>query len=146
MAESDYFSEILKLAEVHKFDAEVLYGKIVRLLNERLIEHSPVPDILYHYTNSAGLFGIIRSQSFWASHFEYLNDTKEIVVLTAAAHTYIDGQLELTNKAGESNLISDCPENLRINLLSMWRGNANLTDQYAPYISSLSAHGDLLGQ
>ncbi len=34
-------------------------------------------NILYHYTSLEGLLGIINSQSMWASHCEYLNDSSE---------------------------------------------------------------------
>ena len=37
-------------------------------------EHSE----LFHYTGAAGLAGIIQSQTLWATHYEYLNDSEEI--------------------------------------------------------------------
>lgn len=33
---------------------------------------------LFHYTNAKGLIGIIESQSIWATHYAYLNDSEEI--------------------------------------------------------------------
>lgn len=33
---------------------------------------------LFHYTNAEGLIGIIESQSIWATHYAYLNDSEEI--------------------------------------------------------------------
>lgn len=33
---------------------------------------------LFHYTNSAGLSGIIQSQTLWATHYAYLNDAEEV--------------------------------------------------------------------
>ena len=35
------------------------------------------PDTLYHYTNLEGLMGIIQDKAIWATHTQYLNDTKE---------------------------------------------------------------------
>ena len=35
-------------------------------------------DSLIHYTSAAGLAGILRSQTLWASHYAYLNDQQEI--------------------------------------------------------------------
>jgi hypothetical protein len=32
---------------------------------------------LYHYTNQAGLLGIIKNREIWATHTQYLNDSKE---------------------------------------------------------------------
>jgi Protein of unknown function (DUF2971) len=33
---------------------------------------------LIHYTSAAGLAGILRSQTLWATHYAYLNDTAEV--------------------------------------------------------------------
>lgn len=35
------------------------------------------PEILYHYTNTQGLFGIIKSGKIWASSYRYMNDSQE---------------------------------------------------------------------
>lgn len=37
----------------------------------------PIPNVLYHYTNSAGFLGIIQSSEVWCTHTQYLNDTRE---------------------------------------------------------------------
>ena len=36
------------------------------------------PEILYHYTSAAGLFGIISTGKLWGSHYNYLNDASEL--------------------------------------------------------------------
>lgn len=36
-----------------------------------------IPDGLYHYTDSAGLHGIINQNVLWATHAAYLNDSQE---------------------------------------------------------------------
>lgn len=33
---------------------------------------------LFHYTSAAGLDGILRTQTLWASHYAYLNDATEV--------------------------------------------------------------------
>ena len=33
---------------------------------------------LFHYTNAAGLDGILKSQTLWATHAEHLNDSQEL--------------------------------------------------------------------
>ena len=38
-----------------------------------------LPDELYHYTGIYGLRGIIESQTLWATHYKYLNDSEEII-------------------------------------------------------------------
>ena len=35
------------------------------------------PPVLYHYTNSAGLMGIVGNSEIWCTHTQYLNDTQE---------------------------------------------------------------------
>lgn len=51
-------------------------------IQERLetidIDTNKTPSELIHYTDSAGLLGIINSSSLWASHAQYLNDESEI--------------------------------------------------------------------
>jgi hypothetical protein len=39
----------------------------------------PLPDELYHYTGIQGLKGIVESQTLWATHYKYLNDSQEII-------------------------------------------------------------------
>ena len=37
-----------------------------------------VQNFMYHYTNAAGLKGIIENECFWFTDYRYLNDTSEI--------------------------------------------------------------------
>ena len=37
-------------------------------------------DCLYHYTTLEGLKGILETQTLWATHFEFLNDSSELKV------------------------------------------------------------------
>lgn len=41
------------------------------------IRSDPPQGLLYHYTTQAGLLGILKSKSIWATHIRYLNDTSE---------------------------------------------------------------------
>lgn len=41
---------------------------------------SEVYSSLYHYTTFNGLMGILTSQSLWATHYKFLNDSTEIVL------------------------------------------------------------------
>ena len=41
---------------------------------------SEVYETLYHYTTWAGLLGILRTQTLWATHYKFLNDYSEIVL------------------------------------------------------------------
>ncbi|GAA0224182.1 DUF2971 domain-containing protein [Marinomonas primoryensis] len=44
--------------------------------NSTLLTSIGIP-MLYHYTSLEGLLGILNSQSIWASHCEFLNDSSE---------------------------------------------------------------------
>jgi hypothetical protein len=45
------------------------------ILNEALSKMPHIP--LYHYTTQTGLLGIIGKREIWATHTQYLNDTRE---------------------------------------------------------------------
>src|SRR6266853_5638707 len=49
---------------------------------------------LYHYTDSAGLIGILKSSLFWATNIYYLNDRSEVkhcadLIKERLAHTLV---------------------------------------------------------
>lgn len=37
------------------------------------------PTELFHYTGIAGLRGILKSQTLWATHYQFLNDAEEVI-------------------------------------------------------------------
>ncbi len=39
---------------------------------------------LFHYTNNAGLMGILESQNIWATHYKFLNDSMELAFCQAS--------------------------------------------------------------
>jgi Protein of unknown function (DUF2971) len=43
-----------------------------------LLSATPPPELLHHYTDRAGLGGIIESKKLWATHIRHLNDDSEI--------------------------------------------------------------------
>ena len=45
--------------------------------SRKQIQRDPPPG-LYHYTNAAGLAGIIGSSKLWATHYRFLNDSSEV--------------------------------------------------------------------
>ncbi len=40
-------------------------------------EETRLQGLLMHYTTEAGLYGVLKSQTLWATHFEFLNDKEE---------------------------------------------------------------------
>ena len=43
---------------------------------KEILDRTP-PSVLYHYTTQEGLLGIVSSKEIWATHTQYLNDTRE---------------------------------------------------------------------
>jgi len=66
----DMQTELDKLA----IDAQAIVDEFLL----RLDQQSLVPEILYHYTNAAGLKGILESGKLWLSDIRSLNDPSEI--------------------------------------------------------------------
>jgi hypothetical protein len=42
------------------------------------LDVEPLPDVVYHYTDTAGLLGIVRSGVLWATDYRFLNDSSEL--------------------------------------------------------------------
>ena len=55
-----------------------LYIRVLPLWNRCFPYAQPPPPPLYHYTNAAGLVGILDSGSLWASAIGHSNDLREI--------------------------------------------------------------------
>jgi hypothetical protein len=55
-----------------------LYIRVLPLWNRYFPYTQPPPPPLYHYTNAAGLVGILDSGSLWASAIGHSNDPREI--------------------------------------------------------------------
>lgn len=58
---------------------DVVFEKIAdRWICDSLdMKPSEVPDIVYHYTNAAGLAGFLKSGEIWLTDFRFLNDSAE---------------------------------------------------------------------
>ena len=42
------------------------------------LEREPLPEKVFHYTDSSGLLGILNSGVLWATHYRFLNDSSEL--------------------------------------------------------------------
>jgi hypothetical protein len=58
------------------------------------ILNTKVPGLLFHYTSSLGLMGIIKSNKIWTTKIHYLNDKSELQL----AFEYIRNEIESQNK------------------------------------------------
>lgn len=48
---------------------------------------------IFHYTSSQGLYGILESNCLWATHFKFLNDSKEFYKARDILHKYVAHEL-----------------------------------------------------
>ena len=48
------------------------------ILTDWLQYHTPLPQMLFHYTTAEGLIGILASSSFWMTNLRYMNDLSEL--------------------------------------------------------------------
>jgi hypothetical protein len=94
------------------------------------------PDVLYHYTDVAGLIGICSTQSLWATNLRFMNDARE---LAHSRKLMIDVLGEARAQAGQTAQLEVIQEIERMIL--------NRSTGYPDFYSvSFSADGDLLGQ
>lgn len=109
------------------------------ILFPHLTETANNPERVYHYTDAAGLLGILQSKSIWASHFAYLSDRSELVygqrmirkVLRELATSRGLNTERLDNYVrteGNIYIASFCE---RPDLLSQWRGFSRTQDGYS---------------
>jgi Protein of unknown function (DUF2971) len=89
--------------------------------------------LLYHYTTQAGLLGIIRSRTLWATGIQYLNDTTEFRYAIELLRELADGRRFLC-----ATLVPDPIAAL---------AGASLPGQPEElYVASFSEHSDQLSQ
>jgi hypothetical protein len=100
------------------------------------LEAVPPPPILYHYTNDAGLRGILESGKLWLTDILSLNDPSELSHGLSLATTILSGKA--ANGPPESKLFADdFAEMMRL-------GKVQKSGDY--FICSFSSTGDDLGQ
>lgn len=94
----------------------------------------PVPDVLYHYTSSRGLLGIVRHRALWAKDMHQLNDCSELLHALAMASTAIQ-----TYKPESLNTLQ---VNAGIMMLEYLRAMSKIR----LFVASLTEAADLLSQ
>lgn len=86
-------------------------GKMV--LVHRPSPRSPEADDLWHYTNSAGIIGILQSQKLWATSLDSLNDSMELdqgIEIIHRVMSEIDKSMYYST--GEKNYLRHLVENV----------------------------------
>jgi hypothetical protein len=105
------------------------------LANECEERSKEKPATLYHYTNAAGLLGIVGSNRLWATHTAYLNDKLEVKY----AADLIDAEIRY-------RLDKDVTESTR-ELLTRMLVTYNFSNiGISAYVACLCEKGDLLSQ
>jgi hypothetical protein len=56
--------------------------------------HRPEPRGIFHYTDAAGLHGIVNSGCLWATHIYYLNDSREFKYARQLIVTVLQAQID----------------------------------------------------
>src|SRR6187551_2383731 len=59
-------------------NTQALLDQMERELHEPRVDEVPGGP-LFHYTDGAGLLGIIRERQIWATHYAHVNDVEELV-------------------------------------------------------------------
>jgi len=102
----------------------------------RLIAHNTITAPLYHYTNAAGLEGIINNQQIWFTSYTHLNDPSELTFGMSVA-------LDLLTEIGAR---SDGRIKIFCNMVTDLFTHENMRSAFEFFIASFSKDGDDLGQ
>jgi hypothetical protein len=115
--------------------AQPLEDMVAEAMAQRDLAQGAAPDFLYHYTDVAGLIGILNSGSLWATNLRFMNDSRE---LDHARQLMIDVLHDARTRAtapGQRTVIDAIETNL-----------TTLTGYPDFYSVSFSSDGDLLSQ
>ena len=94
-----------------------------------------LPELLFHYTNSSGMRGILESSHLWATNYRFLNDASEVAYGMALFESIV--QDRLTNS--ENEIVSE--------FLGRTLHTANAFDgMFDCYIACFCERDDLLNQ
>lgn len=92
--------------------------------------------LLYHYTDAAGLIGILRSQTLWASDSRFLNDSMEMLYARDQMLRAVRGESAVTKDPIRARILRFIDESLR-DPTAEWP---------SLYVSCFCEDGDLLSQ
>lgn len=100
-----------------------------------------VPEGLWHYTDAAGLRGILDSEGIWASDGRFLNDATELNYGLELAHQAVDTAAQSGRwTKSTSRFLQRVMASDGANLTGFLRARAEV------YVACLCANGDLLSQ
>jgi hypothetical protein len=100
--------------------------------------HRELPSGLFHYTDAAGLRGIIKSGRLWATHIYYLNDTQEFKYATGVINDLFQRRIDQSSGVIAERLVQ--LHNSYNTHVSIWQSLADA------YVVCFCADGNLLSQ
>jgi hypothetical protein len=109
-------------------------ARLTDQLQSEGIGECPSPPLLFHYTTTVGLLGIIESGKIWATHYRYVNDTSELEYANSLFMKSIDKKLLAGSGPTQTLLWSVA----RTPAMFAWLGSV--------FISCFCEEGDLLSQ
>lgn len=115
-------------------DSVLQSASITLAVSRKHVQVDP-PGLLFHYTNSSGMRGILDSSRLWATNYRFLNDASEVSYGMALFNSVIEDRLA----TAETDVIG---EFLRRTLRT---GNA-FDGMFDCYIACFCAKDDLLNQ
>jgi hypothetical protein len=119
--------------------------------------HGEADEVLYHYTDAAGLLGIVQKQRLWASNAAFLNDSTEVVYIrdmlaevaqelraeynvTATSREYAADAMAGTGRYSVRERRTSSVIGILESGPSLWSANLDA------YVSCFCSKGDLLSQ
>lgn len=106
-----------------------------RWINDAVeVKPSHVPPVLYHYTDAAGLHGMLTTGKVWLTDYRFLNDKTEII------HTYNVTKKVITEK------LNDAPDSALTSFYAQILSMLERESEYPSLVFSLSEDRDDLSQ
>lgn len=100
--------------------------------------HRDPPELLFHYTDSHGLQGIVQSQRLWASNALFLNDATELVHAGSVISDVLESLRAEANGEASRTFIERGQRSLRLDEMT--------GGLFEVYVACFCADGDLLSQ
>ena len=113
------------------------YGRVIIMINENITSQTleiDVPKLLFHYTSSMGLKGIIESAKIWTTKIHYLNDKSELEL----AFEYIRSEINQQINGGKTGRTAE--------ELTDMLGALDSIQEFNVSVASFTAQGDQLSQ
>lgn len=99
----------------------------------KIIGHTVLPSLVYHYTSLEGFVGIVQSRSLWLSDYSYLNDKRELMHGVETIRKVIAEMLPMNADARVADLLGAWDRELAV-------------PKHRVCVASFSSEGDSLSQ